>query len=124
VLDVVGTTFLMGGKKCSGSSRRTARSISTRRRSSRRRSSCRSARIIARDSGDRQGRQRPRAEIGLGVSLQPEQPDRLIVTKDEVKQLLDGIPKDMPVLIDEAYHHFVDDPKYATSVPYVIEGGR
>src|SRR4249920_3098442 len=28
----------------------------------------------------------------------------------------------MPVLIDEAYHHFVDDPAYATSIPYVIEG--
>ena len=39
-----------------------------------------------------------------------------------MKQLLDGIPKDMPVLIDEAYHHFVDDPNYATSVPYVLEG--
>jgi histidinol-phosphate aminotransferase len=44
------------------------------------------------------------------------------VTKQEVKQLLDGIPKGMPVLIDEAYHHFVDDPNYATSVPYVLEG--
>jgi hypothetical protein len=30
----------------------------------------------------------------------------------------------MPVLIDEAYHHFVDDPAYATSIPYVIEGRR
>jgi histidinol-phosphate/aromatic aminotransferase/cobyric acid decarboxylase-like protein len=28
----------------------------------------------------------------------------------------------MPVLIDEAYHHFVDTPNYATSVPYVLEG--
>src|SRR5262245_62328731 len=28
----------------------------------------------------------------------------------------------MPVLIDEAYHHFVEDPRYATSVPYVLEG--
>ena len=46
----------------------------------------------------------------------------MIVTKQEVKQLLDGIPEDMPVLIDEAYHHFVDDPNYATSVPYVLEG--
>jgi histidinol-phosphate aminotransferase len=26
------------------------------------------------------------------------------------------------VLIDEAYHHFVDDPAYATSTPYVLEG--
>jgi histidinol-phosphate/aromatic aminotransferase/cobyric acid decarboxylase-like protein len=46
----------------------------------------------------------------------------MIVTKEEVKQLLDGIPKGMPVLIDEAYHHFVEDPRYATSVPYVLEG--
>src|SRR6185369_13368900 len=45
-----------------------------------------------------------------------------IVTKQEVKQLLDGIPEDIPVLIDEAYHHFVDDSAYATSVPYVLEG--
>jgi histidinol-phosphate aminotransferase len=26
------------------------------------------------------------------------------------------------VLIDEAYHHFVDDPRYATSVPQVLAG--
>src|SRR5262245_65711050 len=44
------------------------------------------------------------------------------VKKDEVQQLLDGLPEDMPVLIDEAYHHFIDDPRYATSVPYVLEG--
>jgi len=52
----------------------------------------------------------------------PNNPTGQIVTKDEVKQLLDGLPQGMPVLIDEAYHHFVDDPRYATSVPYVIEG--
>ena len=44
-----------------------------------------------------------------------------LVTKDEVRQVLDGIPEDVPVLIDEAYHHFVDDPSYATSVPYVVD---
>ena len=52
----------------------------------------------------------------------PNNPTGVIVTKQEVKQLLDGIPEDMVVLIDEAYHHFVDDPNYATSVPYVNEG--
>ena len=36
--------------------------------------------------------------------------------------MLDGIPEDVPVLIDEAYHHFVEDPEYATSIPYVLEG--
>jgi len=62
------------------------------------------------------------SEIGLLYLCNPNNPTGIVVTKDEVKQLLDGVPKTMPVLIDEAYHHFVDDPRYATSVPYVIEG--
>src|SRR5207237_6562004 len=52
----------------------------------------------------------------------PNNPTGRIVTKQEIRQLLDGIPEDVPVLIDEAYHHFVEDPNYATSVPYVLEG--
>jgi len=59
---------------------------------------------------------------GLVYLCNPNNPTGLIVPKDEVKALLDGIPKTMPVLIDEAYHHFVDDPRYATSVPAVLEG--
>jgi histidinol-phosphate aminotransferase len=61
-------------------------------------------------------------DIGFVYLCNPNNPTGIIVTKQEVKQLLDGIPEDMPVLIDEAYHHFVDDPNYATSVPYVLEG--
>jgi histidinol-phosphate aminotransferase len=52
----------------------------------------------------------------------PNNPTGAIVTRTEVKELLDGIPADLPVLIDEAYHHFVENPEYATSVPYVLEG--
>jgi histidinol-phosphate aminotransferase len=62
------------------------------------------------------------AELGFVYLCNPNNPTGMIVSKDEVKELLDGIPKTMPVLIDEAYHHFVDDPRYATSVPYVLEG--
>jgi len=62
------------------------------------------------------------SEIGLVYLCNPNNPTGIIVTKQEVQQLLDGIPKGMPVLIDEAYHHFVDDPNYASSVPYVLEG--
>jgi len=61
-------------------------------------------------------------EVGFVYMCNPNNPTGVVVTKDEIKQLLDGIPEDMPVLIDEAYHHFVDDPNYATSVPYVLEG--
>ena len=61
-------------------------------------------------------------DVGLVYLCNPNNPTGRLVTKDEVRQLLDGIPEDVPVLIDEAYHHFVDDSSYATSVPYVIEG--
>lgn len=62
------------------------------------------------------------AEIGLIYLCNPNNPTGMIVSKDEVRQLLDEIPSDIPVLIDEAYHHYVDNPRYATSVPYVLEG--
>jgi histidinol-phosphate aminotransferase len=61
-------------------------------------------------------------DVGLVYLCNPNNPTGRLVTKEEVRQLLDGIPEDVPVLIDEAYHHFVDDPSYATSVPYVLEG--
>src|SRR5207249_2130576 len=35
-----------------------------------------------------------------------------------------AVPEDIPVFIDEAYHHFVDNPKYETSIKYVLEGRR
>jgi histidinol-phosphate aminotransferase len=61
-------------------------------------------------------------QIGFVYVCSPNNPTGRIVTKDEIKQLLDGIPQDMPVVIDEAYFHFVEDPDYATSIPYVAEG--
>jgi len=61
-------------------------------------------------------------EVGFIYLCNPNNPTGVVVTKQEIKQLLDGIPEDLPVLIDEAYHHFVEDPNYATSVPYVLEG--
>ncbi len=61
-------------------------------------------------------------DLGFVYLCNPNNPTGVVVTAKEVKQLLDGIPRDMPVLIDEAYHHYVDDPAYGTSIPYVLEG--
>ena len=61
-------------------------------------------------------------EVGFVYLCNPNNPTGVVVTKGEIKQLLDGLPEDMPVLIDEAYHHFVEDSSYATSIPYVLEG--
>ena len=60
-------------------------------------------------------------DIGFIYLCSPNNPTGRIVTQQEIKQLLDGIPEDMPVLIDEAYFHFVEDPGYATSIPHVFE---
>jgi histidinol-phosphate aminotransferase len=61
-------------------------------------------------------------QVGFVYLCNPNNPTGRIVTRDEVRQLLDGIPEDVPVLIDEAYHHFVEDPAYETSLKYVKEG--
>ena len=123
ILDVVGTAFLLGGKKVLGveptysTVYQHATSIKT------------SAIKLPLTKDFRQSMpamikaaNEHASELGLVYLCNPNNPTGQVVTKDEVKELLDGLPKGMPVLIDEAYHHFVDDPRYATSVPYVIEG--
>ena len=123
ILDVVGTTFLLGGKKVLGvepsysSVYQHATSIKTTA------IKLPLGKDYRQDMAAMVKAANARAsEIGLVYLCNPNNPTGIVVSKQEVKQLLDGIPKDMPVLIDEAYHHFVDDPSYATSVPYVIEG--
>ncbi len=61
-------------------------------------------------------------DVGFVYLCNPNNPTGVVVTKQEVRQLLDSLPEGVPVLIDEAYHHFVDTPDYATSIPYVLEG--
>lgn len=61
-------------------------------------------------------------DVGFVYLCNPNNPTGRVVTRDEVRQLLEGIPEDMPVLVDEAYHHFVEDPAYATAIPYVKHG--
>ncbi|GMR22051.1 MAG: histidinol-phosphate transaminase [Acidobacteriota bacterium] len=63
-------------------------------------------------------------EVGFVYMCNPNNPTGAIVTKDEIRRLVDSIPEDVPILVDEAYHHFVEDPSYATSIPYVLEGRR
>ncbi len=61
-------------------------------------------------------------DVGFVYLVNPNNPTGRTVSSKDVAQLLDSIPEDVPVLIDEAYHHFVTDPEYATSMPYVLEG--
>jgi len=63
-------------------------------------------------------------DVGFVYICNPNNPTGRIVPKQDIKLLLDSIPQDVPVFIDEAYHHFVDDPNYEPSIKYVIEGRK
>jgi histidinol-phosphate/aromatic aminotransferase/cobyric acid decarboxylase-like protein len=123
VLDVVGTTFLQNGKKVLGVEP-TFSSVYQHA------TTIKSDAIklpLTKDYRQDIGQiidvaRKRQAELGFVYICNPNNPTGVIVTKDEIKQLLDGLPPGMPVLIDEAYHHYVDDPAYATSMPYVNEG--
>ena len=58
-------------------------------------------------------------DAGFVYLCTPNNPTGIVVTQQDVRELVDGVPDDVPVLIDEAYHHYVAHPHYATSVPYV-----
>src|SRR5687767_2284695 len=61
-------------------------------------------------------------DVGFVYLCTPNNPTGIVVGRQEIRELLDGVPGDVPVLIDEAYHHYVAHRGYATSVPYVLEG--
>ena len=63
-------------------------------------------------------------DVGVVYICNPNNPTGRIVPKDEIKLLLDSVPGDIPVFVDEAYHHFVDDPNYESSIKYVVEGRK
>jgi len=61
-------------------------------------------------------------DVGFVYLVNPNNPTGVIVPRQQVRQLLDALPEDVPVLIDEAYHHFVEHPEYETAEAYVREG--
>jgi histidinol-phosphate aminotransferase len=63
-------------------------------------------------------------DVGLVYVCNPNNPTGNVVHKDDIRKLLNSIPEEIPVLIDEAYHHFVDNPNYEASIKYVLEGRR
>ena len=123
ILNVVGVTFLQGGKKVLGvtPSYNSVYSHAT---------SLKSEAItipLTKDYRQDVGQlidiaRKRQNEIGFVYVVNPNNPTGVIVTKEEIDQLVKGIPEGMPVLLDEAYHHYVDDASYATGMPYVTQG--
>ena len=123
VLQVVGTTFLLGGKKVVGADPTYATVFQHATNIKAEGIKLPLTKDYRQDIGAMiEATNKHAKDLGFVYLCNPNNPTGVVVTAKEVQQLLDGIPKDMPVLIDEAYHHFVDDPAYGTSLPYVLEG--
>ena len=52
---------------------------------------------------------------GLIYVCNPNNPTGTIVTREELAAFLERVPQTAVVLVDEAYHHFVEDARYATA---------
>jgi histidinol-phosphate aminotransferase len=123
ILDVVGTTFLQGDRKVVGSDPSYG---SVYQHASGIKADAIKVPLLADHSQDIpaviEATRDNYRDVGFVYLCNPNNPTGVVVPKQQVRQLLDSIPEDVPVLIDEAYHHFVEDPHYETSVPYVLEG--
>ncbi len=61
-------------------------------------------------------------DVGLVYICNPNNPTGKIIPRNDVRLLVDSIPDEIPIVIDEAYHHYVDNPQYEESIRYVKEG--
>jgi histidinol-phosphate aminotransferase len=56
---------------------------------------------------------------GLVYVCNPNNPTATIVTGDELAAFVPKVPPSSTILVDEAYHHFVEDPRYRSAVDLV-----
>ena len=54
--------------------------------------------------------------VGLVYVCNPNNPTGTIVTGDDLSAFVASVPPGVTVLVDEAYHHFVEAPEYRTAV--------
>jgi histidinol-phosphate aminotransferase len=59
------------------------------------------------------------ARTGLVYVCNPNNPTATLVTRDELALFLERVPRTATVLVDEAYHHFVEDKAYASAFEWL-----
>ena len=58
-------------------------------------------------------------DTGLVYVCNPNNPTATLVTGDEMAAFAAKAPASATILVDEAYHHFVEDPRYRSSVELI-----
>jgi histidinol-phosphate aminotransferase len=59
--------------------------------------------------------------VGLHYICNPNNPTASLTPKDEIRSFLAKVPRETMVLVDEAYHHFVESSDYESVIPLVKE---
>jgi histidinol-phosphate aminotransferase len=59
------------------------------------------------------------AHTGLVYVCNPNNPTGTIVTAEELDAFLQAVPREATVVVDEAYHHFVEDPRYRSAFAWL-----
>ncbi len=55
------------------------------------------------------------------IVCNPNNPTGTIQPATEIRRFIDEVPGDVLVVVDEAYHEFVDDPRYESFIPEAVE---
>jgi len=66
-------------------------------------------------------------DAGLVYLCNPNNPTATVHARDAVADFVGRLRREAPgctVLVDEAYHEYVDDPRYATAIPLALEDPR
>ena len=61
------------------------------------------------------------AATGVVIVCNPNNPTGTIKPADEIEEFIDSVPDSVLVVVDEAYHDFVSDPRYRTEIPFAVE---
>jgi histidinol-phosphate aminotransferase len=61
-----------------------------------------------------------RADTTVVYLCNPNNPTGTIVSSESMTDFIDSLPESVLVVVDEAYHHFVTDPGYATAIPEAL----
>ena len=58
------------------------------------------------------------SKTGIVYVCNPNNPTGTIVSRDELGNFIERVPPTTLILVDEAYHHMVEDPAYATALDW------
>ena len=59
------------------------------------------------------------SKTGVVYLCNPNNPTGTIVTREEFAEFVKRVPDSTLILVDEAYHHFVEDPRYASAFDWM-----